>query len=197
MKKSKGFTFLDLLILIAILGIVSVIAVPNLLSAINRTAQKKSISDIRDLAGALNAFNNDKGGYPGPIPYTDATLIQEVSSNTFTPDYIQTIPKADGWRAPYTYLSGALSIARPAGNTPGQVSVNFGLYSRGSDGAEGCLGCTVGDFPPHFYGVGAGAIDPDSRPLTATSPATGCYQSDIIWVNTGFVQAPAGKQQTC
>ena len=191
MRKQKGFTLIELLIVVAIIGIIAAIAIPNLLDAIERSRQKRTIGDLRNLAGAIQTFSTDNGGYPGPLAAGDASAIQGISSSTFTPDYIQAIPAADGWKGIYTYLTGACIVNRPTNNTPLVVACNFALYSLGSDGAAGSPTPTIG-------GVAATGVNPDATiPLAGAVASTGCYQADIVFVNTAFVQAPDGKQKKC
>ncbi|OYV98709.1 MAG: hypothetical protein B7Z68_00255, partial [Acidobacteria bacterium 21-70-11] len=47
MRKQKGFTLIELLIVVAIIGIIAAIAIPNLLNAINRGRQKRTMADMR------------------------------------------------------------------------------------------------------------------------------------------------------
>jgi general secretion pathway protein G len=190
MRKQRGFTLIELLIVVAIIGIIAAIAIPNLLDAIQRARQKRSIGDCRNLAGAIQTFGVDNGGYPfnnGVIP---ATSINAVVTG-FTPDYIQAIPPADGWGASYQYKTGAASVARAT--VPTVVAVNFALWSLGSDGKGG-----AGNASASIGGTDVTGVNPDASPLTPTmTPQTQCYQSDICWVDSSFVQVPDGKQKSC
>jgi general secretion pathway protein G len=189
MRKQRGFTLIELLIVVAIIGIIAAIAIPNLLDAIERARQKRSVGDVRNLAGAIQTFSVDNGGYPFSNAVIPATNINSVVSG-FTPDYIQAIPPADGWGASYQYKTGAASIARAT--VPTQVAANFALWSLGSNGIGGSPGAAA------QAGTDVTSVNPDASPLTPTmTPQTQCYQSDICWVDSSFVQAPNGKQKTC
>src|SRR5512132_3191933 len=63
-KKESGFTLIELLIVIAIIGILAAIAIPNLLNAVQRGKQKRSMSDMRTMATAIEAYAVDNNVYP-------------------------------------------------------------------------------------------------------------------------------------
>src|SRR5437867_7536931 len=63
-KNQSGFTLIELLIVIAIIGILAAIAIPNLLNAVQRGKQKRSMADMRSLATAIEAYAVDNNVYP-------------------------------------------------------------------------------------------------------------------------------------
>ena len=110
-RSGAGFTLIELLIVIAIIGILAAIAIPNLLNALQRGRQKRTMADIRTLATAIEAYNADISLYPtaamcpGPQVLPDATPVP-VSSSSWTvlrPTYIAQPPYVDGWRNPLQY----------------------------------------------------------------------------------------------
>ncbi|MBN1902341.1 prepilin-type N-terminal cleavage/methylation domain-containing protein, partial [Candidatus Sumerlaeota bacterium] len=67
MKTKPGFTLIEMLIVVAIIGILSGIAIPNLLEAQIRSKVARVKSDFRVIAGALEAYSSDHGRYPREV----------------------------------------------------------------------------------------------------------------------------------
>ncbi len=102
-RRESGFTLIELLIVIAIIGILAAIAIPNLLNAVQRGKQKRTMSDMRALATAIEAYAVDNNNYPpaacNPGIFTGGTeqLLATDSFTNLTPTYIAQPPKTDGW----------------------------------------------------------------------------------------------------
>ncbi|MEW5806024.1 MAG: prepilin-type N-terminal cleavage/methylation domain-containing protein [Acidobacteriota bacterium] len=101
-KKNKGFTLIELLIVVAIIGIIAAIAIPNLLNAINRGRQKRTMADMRSIATACDEYNIDNNRYVNLNAggFADVTTLK----NYLEPHYIRIIPEKDGWA---TYMQHA------------------------------------------------------------------------------------------
>ncbi len=63
-RNSKGFTLIELLIVVAIIGIIAAIAIPNLLNAIDRGKQKRTMADMRSIGTAVESYAIDSNIYP-------------------------------------------------------------------------------------------------------------------------------------
>jgi general secretion pathway protein G len=121
MKRQKGFTLIELLIVVAIIGIIAAIAIPNLLNAINRGRQKRTMSDIRSIATALEAYSVDFNFYPKGIT---GTVTVDQLETYITPTFIKRLPLNDGWNQ-------QLEL------TMDGVGQSYTLYSVAKDGAGG------------------------------------------------------------
>jgi len=123
-RNKKGFTLIELLIVVAIIGIIVAIAIPNLLNAIQRAKQKRTMADMRAAGTAAEAFAVDWNHYPPSaalllpptLAFTSATL------NYMQPTYIKLLPTLDAWGGPLYYDC----------TTPFQ---EYSIASYGKDGA--------------------------------------------------------------
>ncbi len=104
MKRQRGFTLIELLIVVAIIGIIAAIAIPNLLNAINRGRQKRSMADIRTIATGMEQYQVDFNFYP------TATSISALAEYV-SPTYVRVLPQQDGWNNRFAVVSGPLAYS--------------------------------------------------------------------------------------
>ncbi|MBA3679451.1 type II secretion system protein GspG [Candidatus Saccharibacteria bacterium] len=99
-KLTKGFTLLELLIVIVIIGVLAIIIIPNLISGPARARDSQRKADLRSIKTALESYYNDQNSYPTTL---------EVLTQGAAP-YIKTLPTDPKTKAAYIYI--------PAGNPP-------------------------------------------------------------------------------
>lgn len=107
-RNRKGFTLIELLIVVAIIGIIVAIAIPNLLNAIQRAKQKRTMGDMRTIGTAAEAYAVDYNFYPAAAGAystsvsTPGTPVGSLSAK-LTPTYIRILPLTDGWDSTLEY----------------------------------------------------------------------------------------------
>jgi len=103
-------------VVIGFIGILAAIALPNLLTAMQRSKQKRTMADIRSLATAIEAYKIDHNALPvgSSVSTVKAQLI---------PTYIKAVPEQDGWTHPLRY-----------GCDPAGQCDHYTLASAGKDG---------------------------------------------------------------
>ena len=103
-KTQRGFTLIELLVVVAIIGILAAIAIPNLLVAVQRSKQKRTMVDMRNLATAWEARNVENGRYNAAaagIAGVDKAVLLGDLDFALAPTYIKVMPRLDGWGYPY------------------------------------------------------------------------------------------------
>ena len=128
-QREKGFTLLELLIVVAIIAIISAIAIPNLLVAIQRGRQRRTMVDMRNLAMAWEARNIEVGRYnaAGALPGIDQQVNLTDLNTALAPTYIKVLPWNDGWNHQFQ----AWSSQSWSGASPAQ---QYAIISPGRDG---------------------------------------------------------------
>ena len=136
-RNQKGFTLIELLIVVAIIGIIVAIAIPNLLNAIQRAKQKRTMGDMRSAGTAAEAYAVDFNHYPAAAGYTipsGVTFGGDLRSNRgrppasrsrWSPTYIRVLPLTDGWQSFFLY-------GRPSRPTPSARTARTGRRTRSS-----------------------------------------------------------------
>ena len=126
-NKQKGFTLLEVMVVIVILGILASMIVPNLMGNKDKADQQKAVSDIVALENALDMYKLDNSVYPT----TEQGLEALVEKPTISPEprnyradgYVKRLPQ-DPWRNDYLLLS------------PGENG-KLDIFSSGPDGQAG------------------------------------------------------------
>ncbi|MDD5434106.1 MAG: type II secretion system major pseudopilin GspG [Nitrospira sp.] len=127
MKKEDGFTLIEIMVVLIIIGLLAGIVVPRLMGRTEEAKHTKTIVQIKNLQSALDLYKLDNGYYPttdqGLQSLTEKPAIGEIPKKWKEGGYMDKVPK-DAWGNNYVYIS------------PG-VHGDYDLYSYGADGEEG------------------------------------------------------------
>jgi type II secretion system protein G len=145
MQGVRGFTLIELLIVVAIIGIIAAIAIPNLLSAINRGRQKRTMADMRTIGNAVEAYAVDHGSYP---------IASSISSlkDIIDGPYTKSAPVVDGWytvyvvtstRTAYTLISfgrdltaGTIKAGQKTQHFDCDIAYSMGIFQQWPEGIQ-------------------------------------------------------------
>jgi general secretion pathway protein G len=123
----SGFTLIEVLVVVAILGILAAIVVPRIMDRPDEAKRVAARADIGAIVQALKLYRLDNGGYPSSDQGLQA-LVQRPATNPAPSNwkqggYLERLPK-DPWGGDYQYLS------------PG-VKGEIDVFSLGADRARG------------------------------------------------------------
>jgi prepilin-type N-terminal cleavage/methylation domain-containing protein len=148
--RQKGFTLIEVLIVVAVIGIIVAMLIPNLLDALQKAKQKQTMGDMRTTGMAMFSWVTDQaaaaaaGASATTVDLASYGTLLSVSdlSTVLVPQYIQSIPTLDGWRSPYQYY---LRTDNPHAQ---QVML---IRSLGRDKTSDATVYTVTNFDPTDY----------------------------------------------
>ncbi len=127
MKNQRGFTLIEIMVVVVILGILAAIVVPRLLNEPEKARRISAATQIRSFEEALGIFKLENGFFPsteqGLQALVEKPTVGRIPAHYKDGGYIRKIP-LDPWGQPYLYLS------------PG-VHGEYDLFSYGPDGESG------------------------------------------------------------
>ncbi|MCU0890840.1 MAG: type II secretion system major pseudopilin GspG [Sandarakinorhabdus sp.] len=123
----NGFTLIELMVVIVIIGILTTVVVINVLPDVDRAAETRARADIASLETALTSYRADHMAFPSTAQGLAA--LKSAPADLASPDryrpggYVSRLPN-DPWGRPYQYAS------------PGRKGP-FDVWSMGPDGQSG------------------------------------------------------------
>mgnify|MGYP001822412467 CR=1 FL=1 len=96
----RGFSLVELLIVAAVLGLIVAMAMPNLINAIQKARQARTIADANGIAKGCALYQQDFAKFPIAAEGSTASVLTE-----HLVPYVESFNAADGWRREYLYTS--------------------------------------------------------------------------------------------
>jgi general secretion pathway protein G len=124
----QGFTLVEMLVVIAIIGLIVGLIGPRVLNYLSESRVKTAKIQMQSFASALDLFNLDAGRYPSSSEGLAALVRRTPGVAAWNGPYLKggNVPN-DPWNNPYVYRA------------PGERSA-YDIMSYGSDGQEGGAG---------------------------------------------------------
>jgi general secretion pathway protein G len=129
MRRQAGFTLLELLVVIVIIGLLAGYVAPRYFSQVGRSEVQVARSQIDSLEKALDQYRLDVRRYPSPEEGLEALVAKPASAANWNGPYLKKAVPADPWGRPYVY--------RAPSSKPGH---EFEVVSFGRDGKAGGSG---------------------------------------------------------
>lgn len=123
---ARGFTLIEMMVVVVIIGLLAAIVAPNLIGNIDTASINRAKQDIRGIETALNLYRLDNFRYPSTDLGLEALVNDPGDSaapNWKPGGYLRSVPR-DPWNNPYQY------------RYPGQHG-EFDVWTYGADGQEG------------------------------------------------------------
>jgi general secretion pathway protein G len=118
-RASEGFTLIEILLVVVIIGILAAVAVPKLTGRKNQADRAAAQASIESISTALKLYELDNGDFPGTLQ----GLVANPGAKNWRGPYLEKGVPKDPWGNDYIYQ-------KPGTHNPG----GFDLTSYGSDG---------------------------------------------------------------
>ncbi len=126
--KSQGFTLLELLVVIVIIGLLIGFVAPDFFKQLGKSEVTSARAQMESLTKALDQYRLDTGRYPDSDPGLQALVEKPVDATKWNGPYLRSELPLDPWGSPYVYRH------------PSNSGRDFDLMSLGRDGQPGGTG---------------------------------------------------------
>ncbi len=126
--RSAGFTLLELLVVMVIIGLLAGIVAPRYFAQVGKSQVKAVKAQVDGLGKALESYRIDVGHLPTNEQGLAALQVQPTGEQNWAGPYLQKDVPPDPWGNPYNYV------------VPGTHNNDYDLWSWGRDGKQGGTG---------------------------------------------------------
>lgn len=123
-KAERGFTLLELLVVMVIIGLLVGYVGPRYFAQIGKSEVKAALAQIDGFEKSVEQYRLDVGKFPSNEQGLNALFVRPATEPRWQGPYLKKMPPPDPWGNPYVY------------RTPGENG-DFDIISLGKDGAPG------------------------------------------------------------
>lgn len=126
--RMRGFTLLEMLVVLVIIGLIASLVGPQLFSRVDTSKVQVAETQVKLLRGAIETFRLEVGRLPTPqegLSVLDTAPSDDQSRARWHGPYLDEKVPMDPWGHPYQYA------------VPGRDGMPFAIYSYGADGKPG------------------------------------------------------------
>ncbi len=127
-RENGGFTLLELLVVVAIIGLLAAYVGPKYFSQVGKSEQALARAQVESFHRALASYRLDTGAFPSTEEGLAALVKRPANSAKWNGPYLSKAVPQDPWGKPYVYRH------------PGSAGADYDLLSLGKDGAPGGTG---------------------------------------------------------
>lgn len=122
--RSRGFTLLELLVVLVVLGLLASLVAPKYFKQLGKSEAKTARAQVEGISKALDLYRLDMGRFPDSSEGLNALVTKPINDPKWNGPYLQKAVPLDPWGKAYLYKQ------------PGDHG-DYDVYSLGKDGAPG------------------------------------------------------------
>lgn len=176
-SKQKGFTIVELLIVIVVIAILAAITIVAYNGIQGRARDSQRVSDLKTIVKALEIYKANNGSYPNPVQTTNASGWEVSTTGTAATNFLSALVSTNGVsKIPIDPVNTGDPASLNPSRGANEYEYFYYLYAAGSNGCDTTRGA--------FYVLGATRMDTvASGTNSPSSPGWACGTRD--WASNG------------